>query len=56
MLKGAYSVIMMIKDYGLIAQEVQKVAPDLVRDNGSQFFDKDDLYEPQKYFYYLIIV
>ena len=28
--------------YGLIAQEVQKVAPDLVRDNGSQFFDKDD--------------
>ena len=28
--------------YGLVAQEVQKVAPDLVRDNGSQFFDKDD--------------
>ena len=28
--------------YGLVAQEVQKVAPDLVRDNGNQYFDKDD--------------
>ena len=30
------------KHYGFIAQEVQKVVPDLVKDNGNQFFDKDD--------------
>ena len=28
--------------YGLVAQEVQNVAPDLVRDNGTHYFDKDD--------------
>ena len=30
------------KHYGFIAQEVQKVAPDLVKDNGCHYFDKDD--------------
>ena len=30
------------KHYGFIAQEVQKVVPDLVKDNGNQYFDKDD--------------
>ena len=30
------------KHYGFIAQEVQKVTPDLVKDIGCHYFDKDD--------------